>query len=170
MGRRLYNASDRSRHWRLIPGSNILLTCTHLVLRTAWMTSMWPKRPERQQRGTLGLLHVALHPSINMTTTTSHPRLKAAILVVSETASKDPSTDQCIPTLQDVFRSLGNGQWDVSETEIVPDSVLSIQKAIRAWSDGERPVHLIVTSGGTGFATKDVTPEVSVFSFASCAE
>lgn len=87
-------------------------------------------------------------------------KLKAAILVVSETASQDPSTDKCIPVLQDVFTHFGNGQWEVASTEIIPDSVLHIQKSIRTWTDNEDPVNLIVTSGGTGFATKDVTPEV----------
>jgi gephyrin len=87
-------------------------------------------------------------------------KLKAAILIVSETASQDPSTDKCIPILQDAFAHLGNDQWEVASTEIVPDSVLHIQKSIRTWTDGEDSVNLIVTSGGTGFATKDVTPEV----------
>jgi gephyrin len=91
---------------------------------------------------------------------TTDSKLRAAILIVSETASQDPSTDKCIPILEDVFGNLGNGQWDVSETEIVPDNVLAIQKAIRNWADGPEPINLIVTSGGTGFATKDVTPEV----------
>ncbi|EMD95497.1 hypothetical protein COCHEDRAFT_1190753 [Bipolaris maydis C5] len=84
---------------------------------------------------------------------------EAAILVVSETASQDPTTDKCIPTLKQVFGDLGNNQWDVSETEIIPDNALTIQKAIKTWTDGPEPVNLVVTSGGTGFATKDVTPE-----------
>lgn len=88
-------------------------------------------------------------------------KLRAAILVVSDTASQDPSTDKCIPTLKDVFDNLGNDQWEVSETEIVTDNVLAIQKTIRSWTDRENPVNLIVSSGGTGFATKDVTPEVN---------
>ncbi|KAF1966077.1 hypothetical protein BU23DRAFT_544976 [Bimuria novae-zelandiae CBS 107.79] len=86
-------------------------------------------------------------------------KLKAAILIVSETASQDPSTDKCIPTLQQVFADLGNNQWEVAETEIIPDNILDIQKSIRTWADREEPINLIVTSGGTGFATKDVTPE-----------
>ena len=94
-----------------------------------------------------------------MSTTSS--KLRAAILIVSETASQDPSTDKCIPVLKDVFGNLGNDQWDVAETEIVPDSVLAIQKTIRRWTDGAEPINLILSSGGTGFATKDVTPEVS---------
>jgi molybdenum cofactor synthesis domain-containing protein len=88
-------------------------------------------------------------------------KLKAAILVVSDTASKDASTDKCIPVLKDVFDSVGGNQWELAETAIVPDDVLAIQKIIRDWSDCAEPVNLIVTSGGTGFATKDVTPEVS---------
>lgn len=87
-------------------------------------------------------------------------KLKAAVLIVSETASNDPSTDKCIPTLKDVFNNLGNDQWEVAATEIISDSILDIQKQIRTWTDGEIPINLIVTSGGTGFATKDVTPEV----------
>jgi hypothetical protein len=118
---------------------------------------MWPMRCN--YRCTAGReLHHQRHNFDNMAI--SNSKLKAAILVVSETASQDPSTDACIPTLNDVFGNLGNDQWEVSETEIVPDSVLAIQKAVRNWTDRENPVNLIVTSGGTGFATKDVTPEV----------
>lgn len=94
------------------------------------------------------------------TMSTTNSKLKAAILIVSETASQDPSTDKCIPILKDVFSSSGNDQWDVAETDIVPDNVLAIQKTIRNWTDGANPVNLIITSGGTGFATKDNTPEV----------
>jgi gephyrin len=87
-------------------------------------------------------------------------KLKAAILIVSDTASKDASTDKCIPVLKDVFGTVGDDQWEVTETGIVPDDVLATQKSIRNWTDGPEPVNLIITSGGTGFATKDVTPEV----------
>lgn len=91
---------------------------------------------------------------------TASSKLRAGILVVSETAFKDASTDKCIPVLKDVFDTLGNGQWDVSNTEIVSDNILAIQKTVTRWTDTTEPVNLIVTSGGTGFATKDTTPEV----------
>jgi gephyrin len=90
----------------------------------------------------------------------SASKLKAAILIVSETAFKDPSTDRCIPILKHVFGTVGDGQWEVSVTNIVPDDVLAIQKAIKTWTDCDEPVNLLVTSGGTGFALKDMTPEV----------
>ena len=86
--------------------------------------------------------------------------LRAAIIVISETASKDPSTDKCIPALRDAFATQGAGRFDASETVIVPDDVLQIQRAITQRTDGEDPVNLIITSGGTGFTLKDVTPEV----------
>jgi len=92
---------------------------------------------------------------------TTPPKLRAAILIVSETASKDPSTDKGIPALQEVFNQKGGEKWDFSETKIVPDNVLDIQRRLTEWTDGESPVNLVVTSGGTGFTGKDVTPEVS---------
>ncbi|EKG13491.1 Molybdopterin binding protein [Macrophomina phaseolina MS6] len=86
-------------------------------------------------------------------------QLKAAILIVSETAAKDPSTDKCGDTLKDVFQREGAGQWHVQTVEIVPDNVLAIQRFIQRWSDSEDSANLIVTSGGTGFTVKDTTPE-----------
>ncbi|USW56976.1 Putative molybdopterin biosynthesis protein MoeA [Septoria linicola] len=85
--------------------------------------------------------------------------LRAAILIISETASKDASTDKGIPALKEVFSQKGGDQWNTEDTRIVTDNVLDIQRAITEWTDGPEYVHLIVTSGGTGFAQKDVTPE-----------
>ena len=87
-------------------------------------------------------------------------KLRAAIIVISETAHKDPSTDKCIPALQGVFANEGSGKFDSNDAEIVPDDVLQIQRAITQRTDNSDPFNLIVTSGGTGFAQKDVTPEV----------
>ncbi|KAF2721605.1 hypothetical protein K431DRAFT_246861 [Polychaeton citri CBS 116435] len=85
--------------------------------------------------------------------------LRSAILVLSETASTDPSKDKCIPALQEVLIHDGGGKWAAPETQIIPDNIVEIQRAILQWTDGESPVNLIITSGGTGFAEKDVTPE-----------
>ncbi|KAL4924163.1 uncharacterized protein BDV17DRAFT_275341 [Aspergillus undulatus] len=86
-------------------------------------------------------------------------RLKAAILVVSDTAAQDPSTDRVIGTLSDVFTAAGSTTWDEPITKIVPDDVLQIQQTLCGWADGLAPVNLILISGGTGFAVKDNTPE-----------
>ncbi|KAL4983029.1 hypothetical protein BDW68DRAFT_182001 [Aspergillus falconensis] len=84
-------------------------------------------------------------------------RLKAAILVVSDTASQNPSSDRVIGTLTDVFPA--GGPWEKPITKIVPDDVVQIQRAVCEWADGPSPVNLILISGGTGFAVKDNTPE-----------
>lgn len=86
--------------------------------------------------------------------------LRAAVLIVSTTASKDPATDAAAQTLQSVFEHDGAGRWEVVDTKIVPDSPLDIQRQIMAWADAADNVNLIVTTGGTGFAVSDQTPEV----------
>jgi gephyrin len=90
------------------------------------------------------------------------PALKAAILIVSTTAAKDASTDTTGGTLKDVVfeQEGGQWQWEVVETKIVGDVILDIQKAITEWADREDPPNVIITSGGTGFAISDTTPEV----------
>ncbi len=93
-------------------------------------------------------------------TTMSTPTLKAAILIVSTTASKDPSTDSSGNILQDVFEQEGGGKWEVTERKIVGDVVLDIQRSIIAWTDQIDSPNVIITTGGTGFAIHDTTPEV----------
>ena len=89
------------------------------------------------------------------------PMLKAAILIVSETAYSEPSTDRAGDILVNTFVNDGGGQWNVQQSVIVPDRVPAIQRYIHQWCDdsGNDFVNLIVTTGGTGFARKDSTPE-----------
>lgn len=92
----------------------------------------------------------------------SDQTLRAAILIISDTAFADTSTDKAGPTLQEVFTSTPATSWEVVETRIVPDDVVEIQRAIVGWTDsGDEGVNCVVTSGGTGFARRDLTPEVS---------
>lgn len=84
--------------------------------------------------------------------------LRAAILIVSTTAAKDPSTDASSDILRDVFKAQGDGKWVVEESAIVSDDVISIQRQIKDWADDE--INFIITTGGTGFASSDCTPEV----------
>ena len=56
---------------------------------------------------------------------------------------------------------LKNAGYAVTETAIVTDEKGRIEAALRQWCDRE-PVDLIVTTGGTGFAPRDVTPEATL--------
>jgi len=96
--------------------------------------------------------------------------LKAAILIISDTAFKDPSTDKAAAALEEVFENEGAGKWQIAKDDraavsdgiavkIVPDDKELIQNAIVAWTDGDSFMNLIVTTGGTGFTPRDNTPE-----------
>lgn len=87
-------------------------------------------------------------------------RLQAAILVISQTASADPSTDESGPVLTEIFHQDGNEKWNIPQVKIVPDSIGQIQSSIFDWCDDDKEyMNLVVTTGGTGFATTDITPE-----------
>jgi gephyrin len=85
--------------------------------------------------------------------------LRAAVLVVSTTAANDPSTDAAEAALRDVFEKEGGGRWEVVETKIVSDVTAQIQRQVTLWTDAAEPVNLVITTGGTGFAVADHTPE-----------
>lgn len=87
-------------------------------------------------------------------------KLTATILVISNTASNDPSTDRVGGALSELFASNGGEWWDTPTIHVVPDDVLAIQHQIQQWTDGSEPVNLVLTSGGTGFTVQDNTPEV----------
>lgn len=89
----------------------------------------------------------------------SNKKLRAAILIISDTAYADPSTDKAGNVLDETFLADGGDQWVVAERRIIPDDVLAIQRAVTGWCDGEESMNLVITTGGTGFAVKDQTPE-----------
>ncbi|GAO18047.1 hypothetical protein UVI_02042930 [Ustilaginoidea virens] len=86
--------------------------------------------------------------------------LTAAILIVSTTAATDPSTDASASVLRRVLGDQG-GKWTVSAEAIVSDHSPAIQRQILHWADRPDAPNLIITTGGTGFAVADGTPEVN---------
>jgi gephyrin len=87
-------------------------------------------------------------------------KLRVAILIVSDTASANPASDKVVDALTPIFAA--EGKWEPPASRIVPDNVGQIQQCVCEWADGPNWYNLILLSGGTGFAIKDNTPEVSV--------
>ena len=86
--------------------------------------------------------------------------VSAAVLTVSDTASVDRLLDKSGPSAASFLQAHG---YQVIHTHIVPDDKQLIRRSITAWlKDPSHPVDLIVTTGGTGFGVRDVTPEVSL--------
>ena len=83
---------------------------------------------------------------------------KAAVLTVSDRSFRGERPDEGGPLVVEILKNAG---YAVAETAIVPDEQGRIEAALRQWCDRE-PVDLIVTTGGTGFAPRDVTPEATI--------
>lgn len=87
--------------------------------------------------------------------------LRPAILIISETAFDDPTTDKAGNVLCETLKAEGGDKWTEPWIEIVPDDATRIQNAVRRWTDDDHnSASLIITTGGTGFAVQDITPEV----------
>jgi molybdenum cofactor synthesis domain-containing protein len=54
---------------------------------------------------------------------------------------------------------LGQG-WEISKRAVVPDDMDILQAILVEWSDS-KDIDIILTTGGTGFAPRDVTPEAT---------
>jgi len=79
----------------------------------------------------------------------------AAILTVSDSSSRGERADISGPATADLLRQHG---FEVVLQEIVPDDQASIESALVRLSE---EAQLIVTTGGTGIAPRDVTPEAT---------
>ena len=79
--------------------------------------------------------------------------LRIAVLTVSDTRTEE--TDSSGRLLEERLAAAGH---ELAGKAIVPDDVEAIRAQVRAWAD-DPEVDVILTTGGTGFAPRDVTPE-----------
>jgi molybdenum cofactor synthesis domain-containing protein len=79
--------------------------------------------------------------------------VRVAVVTVSDRVSRGEAEDRSGPEAVSLLESLG---FDVAEVRVVADGQESVAGALR---DLVGTVDLVVTSGGTGFSARDLTPE-----------
>ena len=83
--------------------------------------------------------------------------LEAAVVTVSDSASAGLRADRSGPAVRERLEQLG---WSVSVMEAIPDETAEIGARLATLADGGQ-ISAIFTTGGTGVAPRDVTPEAT---------
>jgi molybdopterin adenylyltransferase len=83
--------------------------------------------------------------------------LRFGILTSSDRSSRGERPDLSGPALVDLVTAQG---WMVTQTITVPDDLEVLRETLINWADNGG-VDIILTTGGTGFAPRDVTPEAT---------
>ena len=83
--------------------------------------------------------------------------LRFGILTVSDRSSRGERPDLSGPALVELVTAQG---WKVTRTAILPDDLSDLRATLSAWAD-KGGLDVILTTGGTGFGLRDVTPEAT---------
>lgn len=86
--------------------------------------------------------------------------LLIGLVSISDRASQGVYEDQGIPALKDWFTAALTSPWRMV-TRLIPDERPLIESTLKALVD-EEGCHLVLTTGGTGPALRDVTPEATL--------
>ena len=86
------------------------------------------------------------------------PRPRAAALILSDKGARGEREDLCAPLIAGMLEAEG---YLVEETLVIADDRARIEEELIRLSDG-RQLDLVLTSGGTGFSVRDVTPEATM--------
>ena len=86
--------------------------------------------------------------------------VKVGVLTVSDRCSRGQAEDKSGPNLQKILRSSSALKVNEILSDCVPDEANEIKRVLLKWCDTEN-VHVILTTGGTGFSPRDITPEVT---------
>src|SRR3989304_8735424 len=84
--------------------------------------------------------------------------IHVGILTISDRSASGERADASGPVIRSFVQE--KLQWLVAASRIVPDELTAICDTLIEWCDQQR-LNLILTTGGTGFAPRDVTPEAT---------
>ena len=83
--------------------------------------------------------------------------LRFGILTASDRSARGERPDASGPALSRLIQEQG---WSVNRQALLPDDQSAIRDLLASWADGGE-LDVILTTGGTGFAPRDVTPEAT---------
>lgn len=83
---------------------------------------------------------------------------QAAVITLSDKGSQGKRQDTSGPAIAARLKDSG---YDVVETLLLPDEAVALRQQLCRLAD-QRQVDLIVTTGGTGFSPRDITPEATM--------
>jgi molybdopterin adenylyltransferase len=83
--------------------------------------------------------------------------LRIGILTISDRSSRGEREDVSGPVLEQMIREQG---WQVVQTDILPDELMILRDRLATWADSD-DLDVILTTGGTGFSPRDITPEAT---------
>ncbi len=89
----------------------------------------------------------------------SQSTIRIGILTVSDRASRGQYQDLGGPAIRDCLTEILSCPWE-AVARLIPDEQLTIEQTLRELCDREH-FWLVVTTGGTGPARRDVTPEAT---------
>ena len=88
-----------------------------------------------------------------------HPgkQIQFGILTLSDRSSRGERSDSSGPALARLIEAQG---WMIAKQSLLPDDESAIRQILTEWADSGE-LDIILTTGGTGFAPRDVTPEAT---------
>ncbi|XP_048047819.1 gephyrin a isoform X6 [Megalobrama amblycephala] len=98
--------------------------------------------------------------SDGMILTNHDHQIRVGILTVSDSCFRNLAEDRSGVNLKDLVHDPSLLGGIISAYKIVPDEIDEIKETLVDWCD-EKELNLILTTGGTGFAPRDVTPEAT---------
>ncbi|XP_051951553.1 gephyrin b isoform X5 [Xyrauchen texanus] len=98
--------------------------------------------------------------SDGMILTNHDHQIRVGILTVSDSCFRNLAEDRSGINLKDLVHDPSLLGGTISAYKIVPDELDEIKETLLNWCD-EKELNLILTTGGTGFAPRDVTPEAT---------
>lgn len=84
--------------------------------------------------------------------------MRIGILTVSDRSARGERPDLSGPAIEAAIVEQG---WEVGRVEIVPDELQVLIETLSSWTDSGE-LDIILTTGGTGFSPRDVTPEATI--------